>query len=324
MRTIRSVMQGRLFDRQIPVWLSWPITNRCNYRCSYCGRPDHNDGEIPTRRALEIVDEFADLGTRYVFLSGGEPLVRADLPVIIERCRQRRLFICLTTNGALYLQRKKDIGRINMLKLSLDGPESVHDRYRASGAYAKVIQVLEDASRDQLPVILNAVVSTASLPYLEDLVALAKRYKAIIKFQPINTIQAGNRNIENLMLSGEQHRFLSARLRKLKFRTGVIGNTLAGIDTIGRLPAGGDMVCYARRIFVYLTSDGSLFPCSKRNEIAEPQSCAGTPVARALKNVPRVSCRTCFCTSDAELNLLMRFRPRDILSILPQAMARGV
>jgi MoaA/NifB/PqqE/SkfB family radical SAM enzyme len=208
--------------------------------------------------------------------------------------------------------------------VSLDGPEPVHDRYRAAGSFARVIRVLEDAGRDRLPVILNPVVSRATLPHLDDLVDLARRYNAILKFQPINHLPAGNRNILDLMLDGDQYGSLSARLGELKMRTRVVGNTHSGIRYLGCLPGGGPMKCFAGRLFVYLAPDGNLFPCNRRQEVAEPQSCAEAPVSHALRNLPRVECRTCWCTSDAELNLMMRLDPRDVFGSFRMAVERGI
>jgi pyrroloquinoline quinone biosynthesis protein E len=118
----RALVGVRFFKKRIPLFLSWPITHRCNFRCAYCDRPNQAGAELATERALALVDEFAALGTQFVFLSGGEPLVRKDVGEIVERCRQNRLFVCLTTNAALYLQRKHEVGRVDMLKISLDGP----------------------------------------------------------------------------------------------------------------------------------------------------------------------------------------------------------
>ncbi len=318
-----SIAQVKFSGKQIPVFLSWPITHRCNYACLYCGRPDQSGVELPTKRALEIVDEFAELGTQFVFLSGGEPLVRSDLSEIISRFRQHRVFVCLTTNGSLYLARKKEIGRVNMLKLSLDGPEEIHDSFRAKGSFAEVKAVLEDAQKDGIQVMLNPVISTATLPHLETLLSIAEEYQATVKFQPINYLPAGTKDISPLIPNHEQFIEMSQKLQMLKKRTRTVANTHAGISYLSTLPEGGPLKCYAGRLFAYLMPNGNLFPCNKREELTTPQSCADQPAAKALEQLSSVSCRTCWCTSDVELNLMMTLNPQDVFDVLRRVISKG-
>ncbi len=87
-----------------PLALTWEITNRCNLDCSFCFLQPAllNDatGELSTAEALEVVDAAARLRAG-LYLTGGEPLVRADLAEIVARARARGLRIGLNTNGVL-------------------------------------------------------------------------------------------------------------------------------------------------------------------------------------------------------------------------------
>lgn len=322
-RAARAVFAVRFLGRRIPLFLSWPVTNRCNYRCSYCDRPNQVDTELTTEQALSVIDEFAGLGTQFIFLSGGEPLVRKDLPAIIDRCRARRMFTCLTTNGALYLQRKQDIGRVDMLKISLDGPASVHDGYRAAGSYDEVIAVLEDARRDRIPVMLNPVVSKASIGAVDEIIQTATRYGAGIKFQPINHGPAGTKDIGRILLDHDELMSLSSGLLEKRRRSPAVMNSAAGLRYMATLPEGSAIPCYAGRLFAYLMPNGLLFPCNKREEIAEGRSCLGSGGVRgAVEGIERVGCRTCWCTSDAELNLMMRMDAGSIWAAARRALGR--
>lgn len=87
-----------------PLALTWEITNRCNLDCSFCFlQPELLNGdtdELSTGEALAVVDAAARLGAG-LYLTGGEPLVRADLAEIVERARARRVRVGLNTNGVL-------------------------------------------------------------------------------------------------------------------------------------------------------------------------------------------------------------------------------
>jgi cyclic pyranopterin phosphate synthase len=105
------------------------VTDRCNLRCQYC-MPEQDYVWLPREDILHfeeidrLVDVFLDLGVRKVRLTGGEPLLRKDLPVLIERLavKARLDDLAMTTNGVLLgtmAGALKDAG-LHRLTVSLD------------------------------------------------------------------------------------------------------------------------------------------------------------------------------------------------------------
>jgi cyclic pyranopterin phosphate synthase len=84
------------------------VTDRCNFRCTYC-MPEEGLAWLPKHELLtfeeltRLLATFVRLGVRSLKVTGGEPLVRADLPVLIRMFREvgPDLDISLTTNGVL-------------------------------------------------------------------------------------------------------------------------------------------------------------------------------------------------------------------------------
>lgn len=83
------------------------VTDRCNLRCGYC-MPESRYDWLPRPELLTfeelatLVDRFVALGTRKVRLTGGEPLLRHDLPALVAALARRPLEeLALTTNGLL-------------------------------------------------------------------------------------------------------------------------------------------------------------------------------------------------------------------------------
>ncbi len=84
------------------------VTDRCNLRCQYC-MPEPDYVWLPRENLLSfeetgaIVDAFTPLGVDRVRITGGEPLLRRDLPVLIEALAARPSIddLALTTNGVL-------------------------------------------------------------------------------------------------------------------------------------------------------------------------------------------------------------------------------
>lgn len=102
------------------------ITQRCNLDCSYCHREGEvfktADTEMTPAEIEKIVQIGASLGIKRLKLTGGEPLIREDLPEIIKRVAKQVQEVSLTTNGLLLKQyavilKKAGLNRIN---ISLD------------------------------------------------------------------------------------------------------------------------------------------------------------------------------------------------------------
>ena len=154
------------------------VTDRCNFRCSYCMPKEVFDSSytyLPQTALLsfEEITRLAQLfvaqGVRKIRLTGGEPLLRKNIEVLIERLAQLRtpegapLDLTLTTNGSL-LKRKaqalKDAG-LQRITVSLDGlDDAVFKRMNdVDFPVADVLEGLEAAQTVGLgPIKVNMVV----------------------------------------------------------------------------------------------------------------------------------------------------------------------
>jgi cyclic pyranopterin phosphate synthase len=149
------------------------VTDRCNFRCPYCMPreafgPDHpflSSGLLMTREELvRIVRTFRALGVEKIRLTGGEPLLRADLPAIIRSIKRDVgvADVSLTTNG-WFLGRQavalRDAGldRINVSVDSLD--EATAGRMNGLGfSVSRVLEGIDAAAASGIPVKVNCVV----------------------------------------------------------------------------------------------------------------------------------------------------------------------
>src|SRR6186997_1768373 len=84
------------------------VTDRCNLRCAYC-MPEEEYTWLPREDILDfeeisrLVDIFAELGVDKVRITGGEPLLRRDLSVLVRMLADKPAIhdLALTTNGIL-------------------------------------------------------------------------------------------------------------------------------------------------------------------------------------------------------------------------------
>ena len=135
----------RIYDNRCVISTMWSLTGCCNYQCRHClmDAPNGLLGEANTDDMLSLVDEMADAGIHYIDLTGGEPLLRKDFPLLIDKLSSREIKIkSISTNGALINQAFFDNLRKNgqnpRLQISFDGVEGWHNWMRGN----------EDAEQD--------------------------------------------------------------------------------------------------------------------------------------------------------------------------------
>ena len=149
------------------------VTDRCNFRCVYCMPkeifgPDHQflhrDQILTFEEITRLARIFTAHGVRKIRLTGGEPLVRKDLPDLISMLAQiPDLDLTLTTNGSLlpkHAQELKDAG-LNRVTVSLDSLDNAIFKSMNDVDFPveKVIEGMEAAAAVGLaPIKVNMVV----------------------------------------------------------------------------------------------------------------------------------------------------------------------
>ena len=148
------------------------VTDRCNFRCVYCmpkevfgrGYRFMDRKELLTFEEIErVVGAFVAHGVEKVRLTGGEPLLRRDLEVLIARLAAiDSLDLTLTTNGALLPQKAAALAAAGLRRVTVS-LDSVDDAtFRAMNdvdfPVERVLAGIEAAAAAGLPVKVNAVV----------------------------------------------------------------------------------------------------------------------------------------------------------------------
>ena len=133
------------------------VTDRCNLRCKYC-MPEQDYVWLPREDVLTLEEMatltgyFTDLGVDRVRLTGGEPLLRRDLPRLVHLLQQNRRLtdIALTTNGVLLADQAEELyeAGLHRITVSLDTlrPERFLQLTRRD-EFARVMEGIESVAR---------------------------------------------------------------------------------------------------------------------------------------------------------------------------------
>ncbi|MDR0910673.1 MAG: radical SAM protein [Spirochaetaceae bacterium] len=128
-----------------PVTCVWEITMGCNMRCGHCGSScsDPLPDELTTAEAFDAIEQMAEIGLRWVTLSGGEPLTRRDWPQLLRHLTERGVSCNMITNGWNITEdvaRQMKENNISTVAISIDGTREIHDRIRKPGSYDRIEQ----------------------------------------------------------------------------------------------------------------------------------------------------------------------------------------
>jgi cyclic pyranopterin phosphate synthase len=113
------------------------VTDRCNLRCQYC-MPEQDYVWLPRESLLSfeetgaVVDAFTPLGVNRVRLTGGEPLLRRDLPVLVEALASRPAIedLALTTNGVLLASHASALRAAGLHRITVSLDTLDRERFR--------------------------------------------------------------------------------------------------------------------------------------------------------------------------------------------------
>jgi cyclic pyranopterin phosphate synthase len=126
------------------------VTDRCNLRCEYC-MPEDNYVWLPREDVLHfeeigaLADVFIDLGVRKVRLTGGEPLLRRDLPALVGMLAAKPGLadLALTTNGVLLAEQVDSLKAAGLGRITVSLDTLHADRFARLTRFDRLAAVQE-------------------------------------------------------------------------------------------------------------------------------------------------------------------------------------
>ncbi len=154
----------------IPHVVAWNLTKRCNLRCAHCyisaGPWEKGEGELDPAACRRIVDELLAVNpSPMLILSGGEPLLREDLPELASYAAGRGATVVVGTNGTLLTDeriRTLKASGVSGVAVSVDSLRAgCHDAFRGR---AHALEHTTDAMARLRDHRLDVVVQTTATP----------------------------------------------------------------------------------------------------------------------------------------------------------------
>lgn len=257
----------------------WICTRKCNFSCAFCeaaaGAPAAD--ELTTEEAKSLLADIVRTGARRLLLSGGEPLLRPDLPALLEYALRCSLTPALLSNGSLVAARWDELRHFSyfLYMTSVDGPPEVHNRLRHKGSFERALDALERfASIGVSPRVVKTIVQPANLRSLPQLAALLES-SAATHWQLAPVMEVGRaREKRDFQLSRRDWEFLidfidqRRNLARVKVE---FAHPYAHIHTLtGRLGPRA-MFCGAGLTRCAVMPNGDVLACGQAYDLVRPE-----------------------------------------------------
>lgn len=298
---IPSIIQAAkiiLFKKKVPFYAYVSLTQACNLTCSYCFanspkmmREKRLSPHLDTDKLKEVMDELWELGTRWITLAGGEPMIRKDLGELIVYAKKKGFFLQMTTNGTKKFEPFLEyIKKIDLLFISIEGPKNIHDLDRkdmqGNGSFETIFKNIETLRKNKIP--FNVVYS-ASLNNMFEIRRFFNECQQTYGFIP-NTVIAEALSTEEKDIDGKKYptfdnlRNFWQEVKKLKLEGYPIFMSASQMDDLIEASSGENKIhqteiyyddkkipkklknyapCAWGTYGVFFDASGYLYPCSK-------------------------------------------------------------
>lgn len=310
LRAAAGALRVRFTGARVPVAARIQVTRRCSLRCAYCRPPDEAGEAMSTDELTGILEQLAALGCSRISLSGGEPMLRDDIGTLVNACADLGMAPEMNSSGTRLAERIDEVARLELLKLSLDGPPEVHDKIRGrDGSYREVLRAVDAAQRQGIRTVLVTTITRHNVDQLDHVLELARERGTLAAFQPLKPYYKGLVDVEELLPEPAAMRTAVTRLREARQGPygAVLRNSPAGLQHIARWPDYRPLRCWAGRIFCIVGADGTLYPCDRTRIDPPLPNCLEDGVSTALSRLPDPDCEGCGFCGALELNLALAF-----------------
>jgi MoaA/NifB/PqqE/SkfB family radical SAM enzyme len=250
-----------------PFFAQWEITYRCNLRCVFCNvykDRSYDKTELDTEQAFELLNELQKAGVVFLNLTGGEPLIREDIHLILRHAKRRGLMVTMNCNATL-IREKIDLIKeyVDTIHFSLDSDngETYHGLRGARGVFNQVIEGIRIAKENKIHVGVNMTVTRENFREMEKVCSLAKSLGVDLFFTPVSVIptefkedsQSPDILVESLEYYGE--------VKRLKKKYPFVKTPEVYLEFV-RNQGFDNYECKAMRYMLNIKPDGSVvIPC---------------------------------------------------------------
>ncbi len=251
-----------------PLWLLAELTYRCPLHCVYCSNPvDYTayGEELATEDWLRVLREGRELGATQLGFSGGEPLVRDDLEVLVAEARRLGYYSNLITSGIGLNERRiaalKE-GGLDHIQVSFqDSTREMNDFLSSTRTFDLKRRIAKLVKQYDYPMVLNVVLHRLNIDHVGQILELAAELEAEY-VELANTQYYGWAYLNRDLLLPSREQLRRAEEVTNRFRE-LVGNKMKIYFVVPDYCENRPKACMNGwgSVFLNLTADGLALPC---------------------------------------------------------------
>lgn len=172
-----------------PFLVCLAVTGKCNLACKHCSaRSLQSARDMNTRELTALIRQLDKAKVPQVAIFGGEPLLRADLAVLIGELKKFPRRISLNTNATLVdgkTARALVASGIDKFVVSIDGTKRHHDRQRGAGSFDKAMAGLRHIKKAGGNILISFTVTRITIDDIEYIARLGKKMNCPVRYNPL-------------------------------------------------------------------------------------------------------------------------------------------
>ncbi|MCL2050369.1 MAG: radical SAM protein [Lachnospiraceae bacterium] len=310
-RTASTIARYYLFKKRTPLTISFLSTYSCNQKCKYCDWTKLDMRSMSTEQSIGMIKELKKNGVIKLGFAGGESLNRDDISVLLECSHKSGLITSISSNGKAIMKHIDTLEKyVDVVQLSIDGSQEIHDSLRGKGSYGIVINAIEMLKARKIKVITNTVLTKRNLNDLGHILDIASKYGHKALFQPIfhYGISENENLIETLKPSHYEMNYAIEFLLCKKRRSKTVGNSTAFLRYIQKTWGKQSVMrCHANNLFCTIDPLGYVLPCCfdirRNDDFNTIKHGFKQAFTNSGKNGFPNNCFGCYCNAYIESNL---------------------
>jgi PqqA peptide cyclase len=251
-----------------PYWVNAEITFRCPLHCVYCYNPvDYMrfGPELTADEWLRVLRQARELGAIQLGISGGEPLMRDDLEIMIAEAHRMGYFITLLTSGVGLTEKRiaafKE-GGLDAIQLSFqDSTRELNDFLSSTRTFELKAKVAKLIKQYDYPMVLNVVLHRLNIDHIQAILDMAEAM-GVEQLELANTQYYAWALINRDQLLPTREQLRRAEEITKQFR-GRVGNKIKAYFVVPDYYETRPKACMSGwgSVFLNVAADGVALPC---------------------------------------------------------------
>ncbi|HPP87787.1 MAG TPA: radical SAM protein [bacterium] len=333
-----SLIKCRLFKIHKPLYVYWFITNKCNLKCEYCyGRfYENSENELSTDELLTLADLLVENGMRRVTLLGGEPFIRSDINLLVDKLYSKNVSILILSNGYNAINKPDILKKIDEIGFSIDGSEDIQNKIRGDGYFQRLKETIKFCKQFNKPIVLTYTLFEKNIDDIDFVMNFARENKLLLTINIAHGYIEKYKDFQIKKCSNSKYKSALEKIsdyKKKKYPLLRANYTLECMkkwpdyckDTAMTKPDNIFPECYFGKYAACVSASGALYPCFLGSDSEHGKKILESGFQEAWENCRKIpKCSYCHVPCFLEYNALFELNPSIIINLIKKLILKKI